>query len=54
MTIDKALELVQWYYQLALQKNKEYNRPVILNPVAWALHKAWVDADKEKNNVRSV
>lgn len=54
MTIDKALELVQWYYQLALQKNKEYNRQIISNPGAWALYKAWVDADKEKKNVRGI
>ena len=54
MTIDKALELVQWYYQLALQKNAEYNRQIISNPVAWALHMAWRKADKEKKNVRGV
>ena len=46
MTIDKATAAVKQFYKMALDTNNAYPG-FIKNPVAWALYRAWREADEE-------
>lgn len=48
MQINKAIETVKEYYELARQATTRDGENIIHDPVAWALYQTWITADEDR------